>query len=69
MMWATFGFFGVEMFVWGVLFSFLSKRVLVAAVLGVTAASICVHAAAALVTIKVTMGTYTDALPCAWTLR
>ena len=33
--WATIGFFTVEVFVWAVFFSLLTKRVLVAAVLGV----------------------------------
>ena len=61
--WATFGFFGVEMFVWAVFFSLLSKRVLVAAVLGVTAASLGVHIAAAIDHMKVTMDTICDALP------
>ncbi len=34
------GFFGLEMFLWATLFSLLSKRVLVAAILGVVAASL-----------------------------
>ena len=36
----VFGFFGLEMFLWAVLFSMLSRRVLLAAILGVAAASI-----------------------------
>jgi hypothetical protein len=36
----AFGFLGLEMFLWAALFSLLSKRVLVAAILGVAAASV-----------------------------
>ena len=36
----TLGFFGLEMFIWATLFSLLSRRVLVAAILGVAAASL-----------------------------
>ncbi len=42
-LWATGSFFGLEMFLWATLFSLLSKRVLVAAILGVAAASISVQ--------------------------
>ena len=39
----VFGFFGLEMFLWAALFSLLSKRVLLAAILGVAAASISIQ--------------------------
>ncbi len=40
LLWTTFGLFGLEMFLWATLFSLLLKRVLVAAILGVAAASV-----------------------------
>jgi hypothetical protein len=61
--WATVGFFTVEMFVWAVFFSLLTKRVLVAAVLGVSAASLAGHLAAATITWNVVMETYVQAMP------
>ena len=51
------------MFVWAVFFSFVTKRVLLAAVLGVAAASIGAHLAVAIVTTQGHAGTYVDALP------
>ena len=39
----TLGFFGLEMLLWATLFSLLSQRVLVAAILGVAAASLSVQ--------------------------
>ena len=38
--WAILGFFGLEMFLWAALFSLVLRRVLVAAILGVAAASV-----------------------------
>jgi hypothetical protein len=61
--WATIGFYTVEVFVWAVFFSLLTKRVLVAAVLGVSAASIGSHLAAATITWNVMMETYAQAMP------
>ncbi|MGB7736470.1 MAG: hypothetical protein WBL72_22530 [Thermoguttaceae bacterium] len=63
MAWQVFGFFGLEMFVWAVLFSFATKRVLLAAILGVAAASIGAHLAVAIVTTQGAVATYVDALP------
>ena len=63
MIWATFGFFGLEMFLWAVFFSLLSKRVLVAAILGVAAASISAHIAAASIAMAVVMETVCEAMP------
>ena len=63
MAWWTFGFFGLEMFLWTTLFSLLSKRVLVAAVLGIAAASVSVHFAAASITWQIVMETYCEAMP------
>jgi hypothetical protein len=60
--WWVFGFFGLEMFVWAVLFSFVTKRVLLAAILGVAAASIGAHLAVAIATTQGHAGTYVDAL-------
>jgi hypothetical protein len=59
--WAIFGVFGMEMFVWAVLFSLLSKRVLLAAILGVAAASIACHATAGGFGHQITTDTYRDA--------
>ena len=52
MMWATLGFFGLEMFLWATLFSLLSKRVLVVAILGVAAASVGAHLMTAVVAVS-----------------
>ena len=39
-LWALFGFFGMEMLLWATFFSLLTKRVLIAAILGATAATV-----------------------------
>ncbi len=41
--WTTFGLFGLEMFLWATFFSLLLKRVLMAAILGVAAASVAAY--------------------------
>ena len=61
--WWTFGFFGLEMFLWTTFFSLLLKRVLVAAVLGLATASISVHFVAEAITWQIAMETYCDAMP------
>lgn len=61
--WATVGFFSAEVFVWAVFFSLLTRRVLIAAVLGVSAASIAANLAGGTITWSIQMETYVQALP------
>lgn len=61
--WATLGFFGLEMFVWATLFSLLSNRVLVVAILGVAAPSIVAFFMARAITMQTVMETYMEVLP------
>ncbi len=64
--WATVGFFAVELLVWAVLFSLVTTRVLLAAILGVTFASIATYNIVELSnpqSVGVTMNMYMDALP------
>jgi ABC-type transport system involved in multi-copper enzyme maturation permease subunit len=66
LMWATVGFYGLEMFVWATLFSLLSRRVLLVAILGVAAASLSAQIMTAVVGRHSVMGmmeTYMAALP------
>ena len=64
-MWATFGLSGLEMFLWATFFSLLLKRVLMAAILGVAAASVGAFLLAVSVsnTPAIAMGTYVAAVP------
>ena len=61
--WATFGFFGLEIFLWTTFFSLLLKRVLMTAILGVAAASVGAFVMAISITPQIVMETYVAALP------
>ncbi len=61
--WATFGFFGLEIFLWTTFFSLLLKRVLLAAILGVASASVGAFVMAISITPQIVMETYVAAIP------
>jgi hypothetical protein len=63
MIWATFGFLGLETLAWAVFFSLLTRRVLVAAILGIVAASLCAHGIANTLALHGGMEPYVRALP------
>ncbi len=65
LVWATFGLSGLEMFLWAIFFSLLLKRVLMAAILGVAAASVGAYVMAVSVSNMpaIAMETYMAALP------
>ncbi len=62
---AVVGLFGLEMFLWATLFSLLLKRVLIAAILGVSAASATSGAIAMLIASHGGIEAHSQVIPCA----